>query len=180
MDTWFRCVSSPCHLEDPQQADAAQHRDAQRRHDLQLHQDGLHDAAAHHEAVEAVKERHEIMSQSQTVHLQQHLHGEQRQQHLVGDVCRDTRSPVGQVMDEQQDGIVKTLHVRVLTLDLCQPLRLVVVLGGAEGGVEEDEQENQPIECHRFDGGATVSATDSIPATQRPTEREESQCGDVS
>lgn len=63
--------------------------------------------------------------------------------------------------------------VCVVTLDLCQPIGLVVVLGGTEGGVEEDEQQNQPIECHRFDSSSTIPATDSIPATQRPTEREE-------
>lgn len=87
----FRCVFSPCDLEDPQQADAAQHRDPQRRHDPQLHQDGLHDAAAHHKAVESIEECHEVMGQTQTVHLQQHLHSEQRQQHLVGNVCREKR-----------------------------------------------------------------------------------------
>lgn len=83
-------MPSPCDLEDAQQADAAQHGDPQRRHDVHLHQDGLDDAGAHHEAIEAVKEGHEVMSQAQTVHLQQHLHREERQQHLVGDVCRDT------------------------------------------------------------------------------------------
>lgn len=61
----------------------------------------------------------------------------------------------------------------VATLDLGQPIRLVVVLGGTEGGVEEDKQQDQPIECHRFDGGATVSATDSIPAAECPTREEE-------
>lgn len=53
----------------------------------------------------------------------------------------------------------------VVTLDLSQPVWLVIVLGGAEGGVEEDQQQNQPIESYGFDGSATVSTTDSIPAT---------------
>lgn len=75
--TRLRCVLSPCDLEDAQQADAAQHRDPQWRHDVQLHQDGLHDAPTHHEAVETIEERHEVMSQPETVHLQQHLHGKQ-------------------------------------------------------------------------------------------------------
>lgn len=79
----------PRHPEDPEQADAAQHGDAQGGHDLHLHQDGFHDPPAHHETVEAVEERHKVVSQAQTVHLQQHLHGEERQQHLVGDVCRE-------------------------------------------------------------------------------------------
>lgn len=74
--------------------------------------------------------------------------------------------------------IPKAACVCVATLNLRQPIRLVVVLGGAEGGVEEDEQQNQPIERHRFDGGATVPATDSIPPAQRPTERERGE-GDV-
>lgn len=60
------------------------------------------------------------------------------------------------------------VRVGAVTLDLSEPVGLVVVLRGAEGGVEEDQQQNQPIESHRFDGGATVPATDSIPATQRP------------
>ena len=47
---------APCDLKYPQEAHAAQHGDAQRRHDLGLHQDGLQDAAAHDEAVEAVEE----------------------------------------------------------------------------------------------------------------------------
>lgn len=59
-----------------------------------------------------------------------------------------------------------------------QPLRLVVVLRGTEGGVEEDQQENEPVEQHRFDGSATVSATDSIPAPQRPTETQRETCRD--
>jgi len=54
------------------------------------------------------------------------------------------------------------------TLDLRQPIRLVVVLRGAEGGVEEDEQQNQPIESHRLHRCATVPAADPVPAPQRP------------
>lgn len=57
-------------------------------------------------------------------------------------------------------------------MDLCQPVRLVVVLGGTEGGVEEHEQQNEPIKRHRFYSSPTVSATDSIPATQCPTDGE--------
>lgn len=47
------------------------------------------------------------------------------------------------------------------------------MLGGTEGGVEEDEQQDQPIERHRLDSGATVSAADSIPAAERPTRGQE-------
>lgn len=76
----------PRDFEDPQQADAAKHGDAQWGHDLQLHQDRLGDASAHHEAVEAVEQRHKVGLQSETVHLHQHLAGEQGEQHLVGNV----------------------------------------------------------------------------------------------
>ena len=79
---------APCDLKYPQEAHATQHGDAQRRHDLGLHQDGLQDAAAHDEAVEAVEERHEVGLQAQAVHLEQHLRREQGQQRLVGRVCR--------------------------------------------------------------------------------------------
>lgn len=68
--------------------------------------------------------------------------------------------------------VMMSKAARVVTLDLCQPIRLVVVLGGAEGRVEEDKQQNEPIKGHRFNSCATVSATNSIPATQRPTEGE--------
>lgn len=171
---WFGCVFSPCHLEDPQQTDAAQHRDPQRRHDLQLHQDGLHDATAHHEAVETIKERHKVMGQTQTVHLQQHLHRKERQQHLVGNVCTnkdtDTENVCSTTFPTEISVSLRPVPLveekeAVVTLDLSQPVWLVIVLRGAEGGVEEDQQQNQPIESYGFDGSATVSATDSVPAT---------------
>lgn len=50
----------PCDLKDPQQANAAEHRDTERRHDLQLHQNSFSDSSAHHKAVEAVKQWHEV------------------------------------------------------------------------------------------------------------------------
>lgn len=82
----FYC--SPCDLEDPKQSYAAEHRDAQRRHDGQLHQDGLYDASTHHEAVKAIKKRHKVGLQPQTVHLHKHLQGEHRQQNFVGCIWR--------------------------------------------------------------------------------------------
>lgn len=60
-----------------------QHRDAQGRHGTRLHQQDLQEAAAHHEAVEAVEDGHEVLAQAQPIHLHQHLHGEQRQQHQL-------------------------------------------------------------------------------------------------
>lgn len=52
----LRNSGSPCDLEDPQESYAAEDRDTERRHDGELHQDGLHDATAHHETVEAIKQ----------------------------------------------------------------------------------------------------------------------------
>lgn len=77
---------APGDLEDAQEPHTAQDWNAQRGHDLRLHQDCLQDATAHHEAVEAVEEGHEVGLQAKAVHLQQHLAREQSQQHLVGDV----------------------------------------------------------------------------------------------
>lgn len=82
-----RC--SPCDLEYPKESHTTEHRDAQGGHDGQLHQDGLHDASTHHETVEAVKQRHEVGLQPQTVHLHQHLQGEHCQENFVGYVCRE-------------------------------------------------------------------------------------------
>lgn len=81
---------SPRDLEDPQEPYAAEDGDTERRHDSELHQDGLHDAATHHETVEAVKERHKVGLQPQAVHLHQHLQGEHGQEDFVGDVCGET------------------------------------------------------------------------------------------
>ncbi len=68
---------SPCDFEDSEEPDAAKHRDAERRHDLKLHEDRLHNASANYEAVEAVEKWHEVCLQPQTVHFYQHLACEQ-------------------------------------------------------------------------------------------------------
>lgn len=81
----------PGHLEDPEQADTAQHRDADGRDDLQLHQQHLQDAAAHHKAVKAVKQGHEVDLEAEGVHLHQHLQSEQHQQDLVGTLWGRTK-----------------------------------------------------------------------------------------
>lgn len=75
-------------LEQSQQADAAEDRDAERGNDVSSDQDDLEDAHAHHEAVEAVEQGHEVGLQAQTVHLHQHLTCEQSQQNLVGHIWR--------------------------------------------------------------------------------------------
>lgn len=74
----------PSHLEYPEQSDAAQHRDADGRDDLQLYEQRLEDAATHHKAIKAVEQGHEIDLQAEGVHLHQHLQSEEQQQDLVG------------------------------------------------------------------------------------------------
>lgn len=68
--------NSLCDFEDPQQANAAQHRNSQRRHDVRVEQNHLADASNHHEAVESVEQRYEVALKAQAVHLEEHLHGE--------------------------------------------------------------------------------------------------------
>lgn len=90
----LRNAGSPCDLEDPQESHAAEDRDTERGHDGELHQDGLHDAAAHHETVEAIKQRHKVGLQPQAVHLHEHLQGEHGQQNFVGNVCGETEQRI--------------------------------------------------------------------------------------
>lgn len=78
---------SPRDFEDAQETYAAEDRDAKRGHDGELHQDGLHDPAAYHETVKAVKQGHKVGLQPQAVHLHEHLQGEHRQENFVGNLC---------------------------------------------------------------------------------------------
>ena len=82
---------SPRDLEDPQQADAAEHRDTERRHDFQFDKDGFSDSSAHHKAVEAVEQWNKIRLQTETVHLHQHFTCEEGEQHLVGHIWNTER-----------------------------------------------------------------------------------------
>lgn len=50
----------PCDFEDSEQSDAAEHWDAERRHDFQLDQNGFSDASTHHEAVKTVEQGNKI------------------------------------------------------------------------------------------------------------------------
>lgn len=76
----------PGDLENPEQPHTSQHGDAQGRHDLRLHQDGLQDAPAHNETVKAVEEGYKVGLQTQAVHLQEHFRREKGQEGLVGRV----------------------------------------------------------------------------------------------
>lgn len=49
-----------CHFKNPEKTHASEHRDTDRRNDLRLYQNYLHDTADRREAVETVEQRHEI------------------------------------------------------------------------------------------------------------------------
>lgn len=49
-------MALPRDLEDPQQADTAEHGDTEGRHDFQFDQNGFSDSSAYHEAVKAVEQ----------------------------------------------------------------------------------------------------------------------------
>lgn len=87
VEFWLIRGGSPRHFEDPQETYAAEDRDTKRGHDGELHQDGLHDAAAHHETVKAIKQGHKVGLQPQAVHLHEHLQGEHCQENFVGNLC---------------------------------------------------------------------------------------------
>lgn len=82
-------TSLPGHFEDPQEAHTPEHRDPQRRHELQLHQDGFSDPPTHHKAIKPVEERDKICLEAQAVHLHQHLTGEQSQEDFVCNIWKD-------------------------------------------------------------------------------------------
>lgn len=50
------------------------------------------------------------------------------------------------------------------TLDVGEPVRLVVVLGGDGERVEEHQDDHQPVEGHRLDGRSAFPATEAVPA----------------
>lgn len=57
----------------------------------------------------------------------------------------------------------------VFTLHLCEPHGLVVVLGGDGQGVEEHQDDHQPIERHRFHRQAAIPSDVAVPSTPAPT-----------
>lgn len=50
----------PCDFEDSKQPNTAQHRNAEGRHDLQLHQHSLQNSSTHHKTVEAIEEGYKV------------------------------------------------------------------------------------------------------------------------
>ena len=62
-----------CDFKDPQQSDTPEHRETQRSHGSCREHDHLQDAAQDHKEVKTVKQRHEICSGTQRIHLDEHL-----------------------------------------------------------------------------------------------------------
>lgn len=54
-------------------------------------------------------------------------------------------------------------HQLLLTLDLCEPVWLVVVFRGNGKGVEKHKEDHQPVENIGLDSGAALSSAESIP-----------------
>ena len=125
---WF----SPGDFEGSEQPDAPKDRKADGGHQLLVDQHKLHDRADHHHKVEPesvqmssrpsgrlktapVEQGHHVAGEAKGVHLQQHLAGEEA--------------------DEEEVGVL---------LEVVEPERLVVVLGGKDAGVEEHQDHDQP------------------------------------
>ena len=123
---------SPGDFEGSEQPDAPKDRETNRGHQLLVDQHKLHDRADHHHKVEPesvqmsskpsgrlhsppVEKGHHVAGEAKGVHLQQHLAGEEA--------------------DEEEVGVL---------LEVVEPERLVVVLGGKDAGVEEDQDHDQP------------------------------------
>lgn len=106
-----------CDLQDPQQSDAPEHREAQRGHGSSREDDHLQDSAQHHEEVKAVEQGHEVRSEAQRVHLDEHFNNEEHQQHTTGHVCsgKGRKDGTGNKVDIY---IKKRMHL--LTSDLVK------------------------------------------------------------
>lgn len=58
----------------------------------------------------------------------------------------------------------KQNHPPLLTLDLCEPVWLVVVFRGNGKGVEKHKEDHQPVENIGLDGSAALPSAESIPS----------------
>jgi len=58
----------------------------------------------------------------------------------------------------------KQSHQPLLTLDLCEPVWLVVVFRSNGKGVEKHKEDHQPVENIGLDSGAALSSAESIPS----------------
>jgi hypothetical protein len=76
--------STTRYLEGPEQANAAEDGHAQRRHHVGHGEHHLQDRGDHHEEVEPVEQRDEVEVDAESVHLEEHLEGEQDDEGEVG------------------------------------------------------------------------------------------------
>lgn len=74
---------APSDLEDTEEARAAEDREAERRHELCVHEHTLDNAPEHHSEVEAVELTEEVALEAVREHLQHDLEREQRQERHV-------------------------------------------------------------------------------------------------
>lgn len=61
--------------------------------------------------------------------------------------------------------ILKNLYIilmRILTLEIIQPIRLCIMLGGQHSGIEENQNYDQPVECLRLHSLSTCSSHSSV------------------
>lgn len=54
------------------------------------------------------------------------------------------------------------------TLDLCEPVRLVVMLRGNGEGVEKDKDQDHPVERDRFDSQTAFLPEEAVHASHSP------------
>lgn len=163
---------SPRDFEDPQETYAAEDRDTERGHDGELHQDGLHDAATHHETVKAIKQGHKVGLQPQAVHLHEHLQREHCQENFVGNLCGEAEQQnLSQVQVQLAMSLMSWQMRAGPTLNFGQPVWLVVVLGGNGEGVEEHQDDDQPVKHDGLHSRPTLPTAEAVPAPPLTTGR---------
>ena len=147
---------APGDLEDAEEASAAEDREAERRHEVRLHERALYDAPEHHCEVEPIELAEEVALEAVREHLQQDLQREHRQERHVCPVCRVRIcnaircSSVQAFTCSQVHSCVQSLSRLARTLDVAKPLRLAVVLAGERAGVEKYEENHEPVKHLRL------------------------------
>ena len=86
-----------------------------------------------------VEQGHHVAGETKSVHFQQHLAGEEA--------------------DEEEVGVL---------LEVVEPERLVVVLGGKDAGVEEDQDDDQPEHPLRLADLTSLTTHLTIPPGKEP------------
>lgn len=75
---------------------------------------------------------------------------------------------------QSKRGDLYQMEVRVCTLNVSQPLRLLVMFRGDGQRVEEDQEDDQPVENLGFHGRSAFPPTQSVPPPRVATETTES------